>query len=68
LKEYFSFVSKEDYLALKEWIHYREKAGELINENSWLMRDLWDTQINTGTGLITRPKKLASTGIKRLIE
>lgn len=67
-EEYFSFLSKEAYLALKDWMGYRENAGELICENSWLMRDLWDTQINTGTGLITIPKKLEPTGIKRLIE
>jgi hypothetical protein len=66
-EEYFSFIS-EAYLALKEWINYRLNAGELVNDDSWLIRDLWDTQINCGTGLVTRPKKLASSGIKRLIE
>ncbi len=67
-EEYFSFITREAYLALKTWMDYRVNAGEEISEDSWLMRDLWDTQINTGTGLITRPKKLASTGIKRLVE
>ncbi len=47
---------------------YHEEAGELIDENSWLMRDLWDTQYAHGKGLITTPEKLASAGIKRLIE
>jgi hypothetical protein len=65
---YFTFISREAYLAIEAWIKYRENAGELITENSWLMRDLWDTQINCGTGFITKPKKLASSGIKRLIE
>ena len=41
----------------------------MINESSWLMRDLWDTgAAREGNGFITKPKKLASSGIKRLIE
>jgi hypothetical protein len=32
------------------------------------MRDLWDTRVAQGRGLVTRPKKLASLGIKRLME
>ena len=47
---------------------YRESSGEVINDNSWLMRDLWDTRVAQGRGLVTRPKKLASLGIQRLME
>jgi hypothetical protein len=32
------------------------------------MRDLWDTRVAQGRGLVTHPKKLASLGIKRLME
>lgn len=42
--EYFSFISKEAHEALVDWVHFREISGETIDENSWLMRDLWDTQ------------------------
>ncbi len=37
--------------------------------NSWLMRDLWDTQDiqGKGKGLVTRPNKLTSIGIKKLV-
>ncbi len=67
-EEYYSFISKEAFYALNEWIKYRENSGELINEDSWLMRDLWDTSVPQVRGFITKPKKLASSGIKRLIE
>lgn len=67
--EYFSFISKEAYCTLNEWIRYREEAGELIDKNSWLMRDLCDTGAVQGErGFVTKPRKLASSGIKRLIE
>jgi hypothetical protein len=66
--EYFSFISLEAFNELQNWINYRESSGELINDNSWLMRDLWDTRVPQGRGLVTHPKKLASLGIKRLME
>jgi hypothetical protein len=46
---------------------YREDSGELIDENSWAMRDLWDTQVAQGRGFPGRPKKLSSVGLKKLI-
>ena len=44
-EEYFSFISKEAHDALQEWMKYRQYSGELIDENSWVMRDLWDTGV-----------------------
>jgi hypothetical protein len=68
-EEYFTFISKEAFLELNAWMQFRQKSGEQIDENSWLMRDLWDTgALKDAKGLITKPKKLASSGIKRLIE
>ncbi len=68
-EEYYTFISREAFFSLKEWIKYRHDSGELIDENSWLMRDLWDTEATKeGNGFVTKPKKLASSGIKRLIE
>jgi hypothetical protein len=68
-EEYFTFISQEAFLALNDWIQYRQKSGEIIDENSWLMRDLWDTgALKEGKGFVTKPKRLASSGIKRLIE
>jgi site-specific recombinase XerC len=67
-EEYFSFISKEAFDALSNWIQYRKDSGELIDENSWVMRDLWDTGVIQLRGFVTKPKKLASNGVKRLIE
>ena len=47
---------------------YRKDCGESINENSWVMRNLWDVTMPKGKGIVTFPKKLKSTGIKRLME
>jgi hypothetical protein len=66
--EYFSYISAETWNELVNWMNYRKNSGEIINEDSSLMRDLWDTRVAQGRGLVTRPKKLASLGVKRLIE
>ena len=67
--EYFSFISKQAYEALADWMHFREISGEMIDENSWVMRDLWDTQDiqGKGKGLVSKPNKLTSIGIKKLV-
>jgi hypothetical protein len=67
-EEYYTFISKEAYMALFEWMRYRESSGELIKDDSWVMRDLWDTHVAQGRGLVTKPKKLSSLGVKRLME
>ena len=69
-EEYYSFITSMAYRSLKEWIETRQSYGEKITNESWLMRDIWQTtnaDYKSKFGLAT-PKKLKSSGIKRLIE
>jgi hypothetical protein len=68
-EEYFSFITPETYHELQKWIQYRKDSGEEIHENSWVMRQLWDTKEGYyHHGTIKNPEKLKSSGIKRLME
>lgn len=66
--EYFSFITPEAFQSLDAWMKYRKGCGENINENSWVIRNLWDVTMPKGKGIVTFPKKLKSTGVKRLVE
>jgi integrase len=65
---YIAFITPLAYRELAEWMKYREESGEIINDDSWIMRDLWDTQVKISKGLVTIPRKLTSVGVKRLME
>lgn len=68
-EQYFSFISSETYFELEKWKKYRQDSGEEIYENSWVMRQLWDTKKGYyHHGTIKNPEKLKSSGIKRLME
>jgi hypothetical protein len=47
---------------------FYQKYGEIIKQDRWVMRDLWDTRVAQGRGLVTKPKKLSYLGVKRLME
>jgi integrase len=68
VEEYFTFITPEAYYELEKWMNYRKDSGEPITGESWLMRNVWDIKRGYMKGMITIPKKLKSTGVKRLVE
>ena len=66
--EYFSFITPEAYHSINDWMTYRRECGELINEDSWVMRNLWNSTTSKGKGSINFPRNLKSTGVKQLME
>jgi hypothetical protein len=67
-EQYFTFMSSEAYRAVADWMGFREKSGEKITVDSWIMRNLWDNRITKGKGWATIPKKLKPSGVKALVE
>ena len=59
---YVTFMTPEAYREVEAWMKFRKQCGETISGDSWLMRDLWDTEAAIRknmhmTGLVTMPKK-----------
>lgn len=62
------YITPSAYLSIAEWMKYREESGEIVTDDSWVMRDLWDTQVKISKGLVTIPNQLTSIEAKRLME
>jgi hypothetical protein len=68
-EEYFSFITAEAYHHLEQWIDYRRECVEKVSNETWVMRQLWNTKRgHYHHGTIKAPEKLKSSGVKRLIE
>jgi hypothetical protein len=68
-EQYSTFVSREAYNAIAEYIAYRESAGEKIGPNTPVLRDLFPP--DRGATLkhsVGKPKRLEANGVKRLLE
>jgi integrase len=40
--EYITFISPEAYSEIERWIDYRIECGEIVTDESWVMRNLWE--------------------------
>ncbi len=70
-EQYYTFMTNEAYLALKQYIDFRSENGEKITGESWLMRNRWrttDVLYGGKFGLAANPRQLLPRGIKSLIQ
>jgi hypothetical protein len=42
-EEYCTLMTPESYHAISSWMSFRVSYGEKIEDDSWVMRDLWQT-------------------------
>ena len=70
-EEYNALMTPESFNAISAWMSYRASYHEKITEDSWVMRDLWQTtesRYGANYGVAKYPKQLKHTGVKSLLE
>jgi len=65
---YYTFITPEASDKLDQYIRLRESHGEIITKNSPLIREKWRSVKGASIGEIGKPKRLKTTGVKRLFE
>lgn len=60
----YSFLTPEAYTSVDEWMKYRSNCGEQITKDSYVMRDIWQTDDMDG---IQNPHFLNQAAITRLL-
>ena len=63
--EYFTFITSEAYSELVKWKEYRIHSGENVDNNSRVMRNIWNTKKGYTRGLVSAPVKLKSEGVEK---
>ena len=67
-EQYYTFVTPEAYRVTKDWMDLRERSGESINRDSWVMREFWNDRIRKGGNhrgaRIDAPRILSLQGIE----
>lgn len=66
-EEYQTRISLEAFNSLNEYLDFRKSSGEKVGPTSPLIRNLWTGDRGRG-GEIHIPKRLKSTGVKRMLE
>lgn len=70
-EEYCALMTPESFHAISDWMSYRASYNEKIDDNSWVMRDLWQTtesRYGANYGVAKYPKRLKHSGVKSLLE